>query len=327
MGQPLQLVFVVVAAAVALLGGPAPASACSDVESTGRILGVAKDGRFAHITSSPVNGCGCLVETFTIHDKDGTVLLEASHEDSDWEVAEGFAEDLADLTPGPREALSTLSQRAIKALQLRPLVASQVPILASPQDEEHSACLTFEAYARGSGTVVADLGSLYLGCSTARASLHSHPNSSLYFIRYVSGSRRTGTEPVCSAYHEDFTWVPRARIKSATLTARAARLADPLSPGAGKLLHEAAQADATNGRAVVGFVEWLSRTTKWTTAKQRLEAVLGAPCLDLASYDSADRLSEARERFAERDGHDDADFDEWWSDLVGKLACSSEGAT
>lgn len=325
MGQPLKLLIVVVAAAVALLGWSGPACACNDVETTGRILGVAKDGRFAHITSSPVNGCGCLVETFTIHDKDGTVLLQASHEDSDWEVAEGFAEDLADLIPKPREALPAVSRRAIETLRLRPLVASQVPILASPQDEEHSACLTFEAYARGSGTVVADLDALYLGCSSARASLYSHPSSSFYFIRYVSGWRRTGAEPpVCSAYHEDFTWVPRARIQSATLTARAARLADPSSPRAGELLHEAARADATNGRAVVGFVEWLSRTTAWATAKPRLESVLRARCLDLASYDSADRLSDARERFAERDGLEDADFDEWWSDLVSKLACASD---
>ena len=195
-----------------------PALACSDVEVYGRVVGVAVDGRFLYTTSSPVNGCGCLAQSFQVFAKDGDVLLAARRDDAPWTLDGEPDASVADLAPAPDETLEAATRRAVRKLVLRPLKASSVPILASGPTDERPACLTFEAYARGSGTVVADVESLYLACGgSARASLFTHEDSAFYFVRYVAGRRRAPDDNlVCAAYFDEYVWFPKERIRSAT---------------------------------------------------------------------------------------------------------------
>ncbi len=300
---------------------PRAAHACNDVEVYGRLVGVAKDGRFLYTTSSPVNGAGELVESFRIFGPDSELMLRAQRGEAGWTLDHEPDESVADLVPKENESLEAATRRAARKLGLRPLKASAVPMFASGPDETRSACLTFEAYARGSGTVVTEVESLYLACGgAASASLLHHDDSSFYFVRYLAGTkRRPEDNRVCAGYFDEYVWFPKGRIRSAALVSQAEKAAVPRREA---LYRDAVKADDTNARARLGLAAALSWGTSWRSATLFFDAWPKRTCLALAPDSAAERLTETSLRFADMSDFDQEAHDAWSEELVGALGCT-----
>ncbi|MBI4956180.1 MAG: hypothetical protein HY908_29445 [Myxococcales bacterium] len=313
----LRFVLSACVASLVLALGARRAGACSDVERYEHLVGVAPDGRFVHTTSSPENGCGCLVESYTLHASDGAILFRYFREEGAWDAVRPAPPDLAALAPQSGEVLAALEARARKLLSLTPPTLSRVPVVPAAPDEQRRACIAFEAYARGSGTVIAELEDHYLCPAARRGALYHHPASPLSFLGYVAGVRRQPDDGlVCASYYEGYTWFPRGRVRSATLARVAERAgASGRALRAAELLAEAVATDPTNRPAELALVAWLDRGgVAWPEVARRL-ALVAPPAqrceaLEVPS-DTYERFYALGASLGERPGFDATAFDAW----------------
>jgi hypothetical protein len=306
----MRLALFVIVAALSTTLAP-PARACSYVESTGNVLGVARDGTFVYLADSPENGC-CHVQSFSVHDADGAMLLSGHAEGiGNWALENDEQADSRLPRPRQGEDLASFGGRLRKALKLTPLEASSIPV-ATSNDRDNGACIRFEAYAAGSGSVIDIEPFGYLRCYATRAHLLRHPHSPLWFIAYRDGGR----SPMgCSGNVRAVRWVPKGRLKAAALTSNANELArDGRLEQAVRKLTAALEADPGYGLARYALAEQLiAQRVPWSEARK----ALGLPWpkqLCLVTQNHAWRA--APDGLAELKGFDETAHDAWLDESV-----------
>ncbi|MFO0551940.1 MAG: hypothetical protein U0271_26380 [Polyangiaceae bacterium] len=306
-----------------------PARACQDHEETQTVLGVGKDGAFLRLKTIPANQNGYPEEELTLHDPDGVEIWSISRElgdSADGEPAwRSFEEPptryLGGLNLDPNWSRTRLVSKLAERLRATPLERSTVPLF--PSLGAYPSCLVFEAYAPGSGTVVADYRAGFCAGIPHAAELFFHPKSKLWFLHYVDGSLHPTGEVACNAFEDAFLWFPRARLESATtlsLAERAGRRGD--SRRAADLARAAVAVDPSNGRAWLGVAEWLGRGgVPWPEVR---DVALGdwkpeAGCLPMSGPDEPPDLEAI---FGELTPDDDGPRPNAWRAALASSSCS-----
>jgi hypothetical protein len=248
-----------VAGAASLAGLPR-ARACSDADSEARVLGVAKDGLFVRrweVLRSAKEGWS---PQYELHAADGAVLAWSVVQKDAWAKAVKAVPRLSKVkAPSYHEDDDALEKRLVADLGLTPLQRSKIAVgTRNPRhesDDLRAYCILFEAYAAGSGTVIATEDWRLRRCHSTNALLLKHPHSALWFLAFRDGARRSNT---CYQYKQDVWWLPAGRLKSATLAGKAERkaTAGKAERKATKLLAEALKLDPTNGYALTMKSDW-----------------------------------------------------------------------